>query len=150
LHLGLPFLLCVKVSFFHQFSEASAHIPGPMERYLKPGSTLKLICRVLQSLDAPLYLFWYHNSRMINYDLHRGINVTTDFGKGMVYFFWLKIYFKLFCLSSFFFQKDNRQSELTINQASTTRSGNYSCVPSNAVPASTFVHILYGKEHWFD
>jgi len=66
-------------------SEASAHIPGPMERYLKPGSTLKLICKVLQSLEAPLYSFWYHNSRMINYDLHRGINVTTDLREKVIH-----------------------------------------------------------------
>lgn len=62
------------------FAEARADIAGPQEKYLKPGSTLRLVCRVLQSTEPPLYLFWYHNNRMINYDTHRGVNVSTDAG----------------------------------------------------------------------
>ncbi|KAJ8951205.1 hypothetical protein NQ318_010232 [Aromia moschata] len=64
----------------------------------------------------PSYLFWYHNNRMINYDGDRGINVTTDLSENT--------------------------STLTITSAATRHSGNYSCVPSNAQPASTYVHIL--------
>lgn len=60
--------------------ESRAEIDGPLEKYIKPGSTLKLTCRVLQSIESPLFLFWYHNSRMINFDSHRGINVTIDSG----------------------------------------------------------------------
>jgi len=54
---------------------------GQQEKYLKPGSLLRLTCKVLQSTEPPLYLFWYHNNRMINYDLHRGVNVSTESGK---------------------------------------------------------------------
>lgn len=73
----------LKFVIFFPFSivEARAEIPGDSEKFLKPGSTLRLSCRVLQSMDTPLYLFWYHNNRMINYDLHRGVNVSTDPGK---------------------------------------------------------------------
>lgn len=66
-------------------TEARAEIPGPIEKYLKPGSTLRLNCKVLQSMESPLYLFWYHNNRMINYDLHRGVNVSTE--PGLLLFF---------------------------------------------------------------
>lgn len=86
---------------------------------MKPGSTLRLACRVQQSTEPPLYIFWYHNNRMINYDSDRGVNVTTE--------------------------ADNRYSELLIEQASYSHAGNYSCVPNSAVLASTVVHIFNGK-----
>ncbi|ETN59990.1 hypothetical protein AND_008402 [Anopheles darlingi] len=99
--------------------EAKAEIFGPSEKYLKPGSMLRLTCRVVQSNEPPLYIFWYHNNRMINYDAHRGVNVSTE--------------------------ADNRYSELFIAHTNTLNSGNYSCVSNNAVAASTLVHILNGE-----
>lgn len=68
-------------TFFRPFSEARAEIVGPTLKYLTPGSTLKLICKVLQSTEATAYIFWYHDNRMINYDLDRGINVSSEAGK---------------------------------------------------------------------
>lgn len=68
--------------FVHlQVTESKAQIAGPSEKYLKPGSTLRLTCRVFDSLENPLFLFWYHNTRMINYDSHLGINVTIEMGE---------------------------------------------------------------------
>ncbi|XP_062546524.1 uncharacterized protein LOC134212563 [Armigeres subalbatus] len=99
--------------------EAKAEIFGPSDKYLKPGSTLRLTCRVVQSNEPPLYIFWYHNNRMINYDVHLGVNVSTE--------------------------ADNRFSELVITHSNTINSGNYSCVSNNAVAASTYVHILNGE-----
>ncbi|GBP88340.1 hypothetical protein EVAR_99778_1 [Eumeta japonica] len=61
----------------------------------------------------------YHNSRMINYDLERGVNVTTD--------------------------AVQRISDLSIPSANAAHAGNYTCVPNNAVPASIYVHIFNGK-----
>ncbi|ERL85647.1 hypothetical protein D910_03064, partial [Dendroctonus ponderosae] len=91
---------------------ARADIEGPSEKYLKPGSGLRLQCTVLQSTEPPAY----HNNRMINYDVDRGINVTTELSE--------------------------KSSTLTITNAATRHSGNYSCFPSNAQGASTYVHIL--------
>lgn len=76
-------------------------------------ATIKIINLVL-SLSIR-----YHNSRMINYDVERGINVTTD--------------------------PIQRLSDLLIPAASVSHAGNYTCVPNNAVPASIFVHIFNGK-----
>ncbi|CAG9839098.1 unnamed protein product [Diabrotica balteata] len=109
------------ISIFIQLNvvDAKGEIQGPLEKYLKPGSGLRLQCTILQSTEPPSYVFWYHNNRMINYDADQGINVTTDLSEKM--------------------------SILTITNAATRHSGNYSCVPSNAQPASTYVHILNGK-----
>lgn len=61
--------------------EARTEIVGPPIRYLTPGSTLKLICRIVQNTEASAFIFWYHDNRMINYDVDRGINVSTEAGK---------------------------------------------------------------------
>ncbi|XP_070491160.1 uncharacterized protein [Chironomus tepperi] len=98
--------------------EARAEIVGPSLKYLTPGSTLKLICKVLQSTEATAYIFWYHDNRMINYDLDRGINVSSE--------------------------ADFHYSELTILHTTKNHSGNYTCVPSNSQPASVVVHIFKG------
>jgi hypothetical protein len=130
------------ISLFLQLdvTESRAEIAGPAEKYLKPGSTLRLTCRVVENIENPIFLFWYHNSRMINYDAHLGINVTIDLGEFEVQFVqcaqvnWLSMH----NLS------DNKFSELLIVQTTAAHSGNFTCVPSNAAPASTFVHIFNG------
>lgn len=62
------------------FTEARAEISGPSEKHLKPGSVLRLTCRVVENIENPLYIFWYQNNHMINYDSHRGVNVSTESG----------------------------------------------------------------------
>lgn len=64
-------------------SEAKAEIEGPTLKYLTPGSTLKLVCKVLQSTEASSYIFWYKDQRMINYDFDRGINVSSESGNSV-------------------------------------------------------------------
>jgi hypothetical protein len=48
---------------------------------LRVGSELRLTCRVKENIENPIYLFWYQNNRMINYDFHLGVNVTIEKGK---------------------------------------------------------------------
>jgi len=100
-------------------SEAQAEIAGASEKYLMLNSPLHLECVVQQSPVDPVYIFWYHDSRMINYDSDRGVNVTSDL--------------------------PNKHSALYIERASRAHSGNYTCAPSNAFPANTVIHILNGK-----
>lgn len=55
-----------------------------------------------------------------------------------------------FILHVFLFGKpisDYHYSELTIQRTNRENSGNYSCVPSNAIPAFVLVHIFKGKYH---
>lgn len=109
----------VTVFFFCLFAEAQAEIAGASEKYLMLNSPLHLECVVRQSPVDPVYIFWYHDSRMINYDIDRGVNVTSDL--------------------------PNKHSALYIERASRAHSGNYTCAPSNAFPANTVIHILNGK-----
>lgn len=101
------------------FAEAQAEIAGAAEKYLMLNSPLHLECVVRQSPVEPVYMFWYHDSRMINYDADRGVNVTADL--------------------------PNKRSTLYVERASRGHSGNYTCAPSNAFPANTVVHILNGE-----
>ncbi|KAJ8683881.1 hypothetical protein QAD02_019673 [Eretmocerus hayati] len=99
-------------------SEARAEIDGTSEKFVRPGSTLQLHCLVKKSTETPSYLFWYHNRRMINYDVERGVNVSTDL--------------------------QARESWLEVPRASGRHSGNYTCEASNATPAKVTVHIFNG------
>ena len=70
-------------------------------------------------------MYWYHGSRMINYEAAgSGVSVRTNAsvsnGDGVI------------------------TSTLTIRQASPDRSGNYTCRPSNAEPASIQVFVSEG------
>lgn len=96
--------------------EASADILGSPDLHIKSGSQLRLVCTLRQSTEAPVYVFWYHGDRMINYDKERGVSVLSD----------------------------RKSSVLSIGAAAKEDSGNYTCVPSNAHPASVNVHVLNG------
>ncbi|XP_046662473.1 lachesin-like [Homalodisca vitripennis] len=98
--------------------EASADILGSPDLHIKSGSQLRLVCTLRQSTEAPVYVFWYHGDRMINYDKERGVSVLSD----------------------------RKSSVLAINAADKADSGNYTCVPSNAKPASINVHVLNGEK----
>ncbi|XP_044735150.1 matrix-remodeling-associated protein 5-like [Chrysoperla carnea] len=95
-------------------TEATAEILGSPDLHIKSGSTLKLVCTLRQSTEPPVYVFWYHEDRMINYDSAHGVSVHSD----------------------------KSSSVLTIKEAEKSDNGNYTCMPSNAKPASIHVHVL--------
>uniref|UniRef100_A0A1B6DCB5 Ig-like domain-containing protein n=1 Tax=Clastoptera arizonana TaxID=38151 RepID=A0A1B6DCB5_9HEMI len=98
--------------------EAAAEILGSPDLHIKSGSTMRLVCELHQSTETPMFVFWYHGPRMINYDKDRGISVVSD----------------------------KRNSVLTLSVAEKNDSGNYTCVPSNVKPASINVHVLNGEK----
>ena len=102
------------------------------------------------------YVFWYHNDRMVNYDLERGVSVTTIKGSSSLPSHPI--------LGSSTDSKDydivsnvvnggvggksgskstdqSTKSRLIITEANPQDSGNYTCKPSNAVPASIQVFV---------
>lgn len=101
---------------------AKASIPeGPL-MYIQAGSTINLTCVITESTFPPVYVFWYHDDRMINYDAQRGgIKVSTENGHTTI-------------------------SRLHIYSAKSSDSGNYSCRPSYADAANITVHVLNGEK----
>ncbi|XP_075587862.1 uncharacterized protein LOC124493846 isoform X3 [Dermatophagoides farinae] len=102
-------------------------IIGNPNIFVRLGESINLTCLITQSPEPPAFVFWYHNERMINYDY-----TETDDGRIIV-------------------QKSAEQndviiSRLMINKAKLDSSGNYTCTPSNAEPASTYVHVLQGEK----
>ncbi|XP_044264091.1 fibroblast growth factor receptor 2-like [Tribolium madens] len=97
-------------------TEASAEIIGAPDLHVRAGSSLRLVCTILHSTEPPVYVFWYHEQRMINHDV--GVSVTID----------------------------RTSSVLQFQDADTTHSGNYTCDPANAIPAYINVHVLNATE----
>ncbi|KAK7083938.1 hypothetical protein SK128_012264 [Halocaridina rubra] len=99
-----------------------AVIPGHGEYHLDTGSTITLDCYIQQSSEAPQYIFWYHNARMINYDRERGgVKVHIDTGPRV-------------------------RSRLTLTYATPADSGNYTCSAANTEPASIVVYVTEGNK----
>lgn len=97
-------------------TKASAEIVGSPDLHLHAGSTLQLVCTLRQSTEQPQYVFWYHDNRMINYD--QGVEVIPN----------------------------RASSILRLLNADRSHNGNYTCSPSNAIPASINVHVLNATE----
>ncbi|XP_050745850.1 uncharacterized protein LOC108032324 isoform X1 [Drosophila biarmipes] len=101
--------------------EPVTNILGGPEIYIDLESTVNLTCVVKHLPDHPNSVRWTHNNQEINYDSPRGgVSVITEKG-------------------------DITTSYLLIQRAKITDSGTYSCLPSNANPMSTSVHVLKGN-----
>lgn len=97
-----------------------ALILGKEEYHINEGSDISLVCIIENSLEAPKYVFWYQNEKMINYDISNEISVQTTVGK-------------------------KTSSRLNIKRARPKHSGNYTCKPASAIPASIQVFVLGDK-----
>lgn len=98
---------------------SKAQILGSSELFIRSGSDINLTCQVLQTPEPPSFIYWYRNDEVLNYLLRGGIEVVTE--------------------------KQTKTSKLLISRAQTPDSGNYTCSPSNAHPASVIVHVLNGE-----
>ncbi|UYV80560.1 hypothetical protein LAZ67_19000669 [Cordylochernes scorpioides] len=76
------------------------------------------LSKVKESPEPPVFVFWYQDDRMINYDSRRGHITTHKAGE------------------------DTAISRIFIRNAHVSDSGNYTCCPSNAEPTSITVHVL--------
>lgn len=95
-----------------------AFIQGGEEYHVDNGSPISLTCVIdSTALEQPQYIFWYHNSRMVNYDTERGVQVTTVSGDART------------------------ESRLSISRAKEGDKGNYTCSPSNSAPATVQLFV---------
>ncbi|XP_035917188.1 Fc receptor-like protein 5 [Anopheles stephensi] len=99
--------------------EAVAEILEAPDLHIDEGSTLRLECKLKRATESPLYVFWYHEDRMVNYDQEDGVSVSNN---------------KL------------TSSILTVRNATARHGGNYTCAPANARQSSVYVHVLKGEK----
>ncbi|KAJ4451689.1 hypothetical protein ANN_03159 [Periplaneta americana] len=98
---------------------AQANIWGPEDVYVKKGSTISLTCSINVHSTPPGSVLWYHGASVVDFDSPRGgISLETEK------------------------TESGTTSKLLVTKAALTDSGNYTCVPSNANPASVWVHVL--------
>lgn len=107
------------VSFFFTLvvSQAEAVVAGPSEVHIEEGSLLALDCYVKQAPVPPVYIFWYHNNTMVNYQRHHHIQVDHQ----------------------------NYTSTLVVARVRRSDAGTYSCQPHLAAPANVTVHVVTGE-----
>ncbi|XP_015432330.1 PREDICTED: lachesin-like [Dufourea novaeangliae] len=103
-------------------SAALAKIQGPEDVYVKKGSTISLTCTVNVQSTPPSSVSWHHGGAVVDFDSPRG-GVSLETEK----------------------TESGTTSRLLVTQARLTDSGNYTCIPSNANPASVMVHVLNGE-----
>ncbi|XP_014359273.1 hemicentin-1 [Papilio machaon] len=105
-------------------SAAAATIWGSQDVYVKKGSTISLTCSVNVHSSPPssASVLWYHGNSVVDFDSPRGgISLETEKTEG------------------------GTTSKLLVTKAALADSGNYTCVPNNAHPASVSVHVLNGE-----
>uniref|UniRef100_A0A1B0GEJ8 Ig-like domain-containing protein n=2 Tax=Glossina TaxID=44049 RepID=A0A1B0GEJ8_GLOMM len=103
-----------------EVTAARAKILGSTEIHVKRDSTIALACSV--NIHAPSVI-WYQGSSIVDFDsLRGGISLETE-------------------------KTDTgTTSRLMLTRASLRDSGNYTCMPTGAIPASVRVHVLTGEQ----
>ncbi|KZC13449.1 Neuronal growth regulator 1, partial [Dufourea novaeangliae] len=97
-------------------TEAYSMIPGGPDLHVKQGSSLRLECQLMASAEAPSFIFWYRQGRMINYDAEPGVRVEAT----------------------------KNGSILVVDKVKLSHGANYTCSPSNAKPAYIMIHVIEG------
>ncbi|XP_068153379.1 zwei Ig domain protein zig-8 [Drosophila tropicalis] len=105
---------------YYDAKAARAKILGSTEIHVKRDSTIALACSVNTHASS---VQWYHGSSIVDFDsLRGGISLETE-------------------------KTDiGTTSRLMLTRASLRDSGNYTCVPNGAIPASVRVHVLTGEQ----
>ncbi|XP_076643901.1 zwei Ig domain protein zig-8 isoform X2 [Halictus rubicundus] len=116
----------MNLAFALSVEAAQAKIPGPEDVYVMKGSTISLTCTVNVQSTPPSSVSWHHGAAVVDFDspsVHRRGGVSLETEK----------------------TESGTTSRLLVTQARVTDSGNYTCIPSNANPASVMVHVLNGE-----
>ncbi|KAG1685373.1 Lachesin [Nymphon striatum] len=91
--------------------------------YVETGSSISVSCQVTHAIYPSEYIVWYHGNFIIrNGDRNSRVNIRTD-------------------------RRDMDFSELSITNAKSTDSGEYSCKPSSGHPANITIMVLNGRYH---
>ncbi|XP_047501778.1 uncharacterized protein LOC125047548 [Penaeus chinensis] len=94
-------------------------INGP-EIFVHRGSLINLTCIVTHGTELPVYVYWYHHNKVIDYEGRGGVTVITKAARNTV-------------------------SHLLMRDARHQDSGLYACRPSNGEDAYIRLHVLNGE-----
>lgn len=100
-----------------------AQIAGPAEVHVRQGSTLSLSCSLkgAGASGPDSSLAWYHDDQPVLLETAKNsLSLATERADGFL------------------------SLRLLLPRASAVDGGNYTCVPSEALPASVLVHVLNG------
>ncbi|KAK8377683.1 hypothetical protein O3P69_013968 [Scylla paramamosain] len=97
-----------------------AWILNAPEIYVHRGSPINLTCVVTHGTERPVFIYWYHHDKVIDYEGRGGVRIHTQNGKDTV-------------------------SHLLVKKAGPGDTGRYTCSPSNGEPASVMLHVLNGE-----
>ncbi|KAG4065331.1 hypothetical protein HA402_012773, partial [Bradysia odoriphaga] len=149
--------------------EAVADIVGAPDLHIDEGSTLRLECKLKRATENPAYVFWYHDNKMVNYDIQDGFSVSSfqtphnhhsngvsssssspisssNISNGNHDGSSLNAATSVApSIPQTTFLKVPSTSVLTIQEVHFKHAGNYTCAPSNARQTSITVHVLRDK-----
>ena len=112
---------------------SQALIQGSPEMYIRSGSDINLSCQAKEMPEPPAHFTWYKGMIALSFLAHD--HMTN-----------MKVSIET--------EHQGLESRLLIRNAATIDSGNYTCVPNGAEPASIIVHVLNGtansrkRDHW--
>ncbi|XP_066952552.1 neural cell adhesion molecule L1-like isoform X1 [Macrobrachium rosenbergii] len=105
----------LSMRYYLRVQEAATVVQGSDQRYVRAGSTIQLSCKAPFAWQPPGLLYWYHDTEILH---HKGrISIDTHLG-------------------------NDTYSNLVIEKAQISDSGNYTCWPTKFLPASVMVHVL--------
>ncbi|XP_035906745.1 zwei Ig domain protein zig-8-like [Anopheles stephensi] len=119
----------MSLSYVLNVIELHARIQGPSDIFVKSGSEITMVCVIQQGPHELGTVFWYKGSTLVEpldqeNDIHSGdrgrITIETDW-------------------------TDALTSRLKIKRAVQSDTGNYTCVPTMARPASVCAHVISGE-----
>ena len=90
-------------------------VTGHREVHIQEGSQLALECQVRLAPKPPIFIFWYHNGTMVNYN------------------------------EQVIVQTENFTSNLVVSKVTDRDAGTYSCEPQLARPDNITVHVVTGE-----
>jgi len=102
---------------------SQAAIQGSPEMYIRTGSDIRLSCTVHEMPEPPTHFTWFKGDQIFSHQSHvshvHRVALETS--------------------------QEGMENHLSIRNAETFDSGNYTCIPAGAEPASIVVHVLYGE-----
>ena len=116
----LPLILFCSILFIF-FPDSRAYLHASRDLHVQTGSQLTLSCAVKRSSGDPDYVYWYRNEDVLNYSPHVKIEDAASP------------------------EEQPLVSKLLVENVQKSHSGNYTCAPSNAWPASVLVHVVDGN-----